>query len=152
MNSNKIVAKFTSWKIFACLFTLICAFCGTMSWRAGEYGISIIFFIPIGLGIFLLVVLGSLEVNNQFVLYKCFWADYKIDWDEVDEIKMDAQGNTIVFSGGNKKLPIIGPFFWSKKVRSEMLGLIVSKAEKKQIILKDNQVIGFALSKNTKVR
>ncbi len=152
MNSNKIIAKFTFWKIFACFFTLLCAFCGIMSWQAGERGISIMFFTLIGLGIFLLIFIGSLEINNQAILYKCFWANYKINWEEVEEVKMDAQGNTIIFSGGDKKLPVIGPSFWSKKIRIEMLKLIASQAKERQIELKDSQMIGFTLSKNTKTR
>lgn len=153
MNSDKLlVAKLTSSKIIALIIIAFGAVCGFLSRQAGENAVSVIFFAIIGLGIFILIVVGSLEMNDKFILYKCLWANYKIMWNEVEKIEMDAQGNAIIFVGDNKKLAVIGPAFWSNKVRWKMLELINLKASENQIGLQENHLAGFTMSKNTKVR
>lgn len=153
INTEKtLVAKLTFSKVVAWMSIALFGFCTVMSYRAGATYVSAFFLVFIALSIFTLITVSSLEMNGEFIAYKSLWANYKISWEEVEKIEMDAQSNAIIFVGKNKKLSVLGPSYWSQNVRSEMLTLINFKAAENQILFEENQWAGFANSKNTKVR
>jgi hypothetical protein len=123
-----------------------------MSQRAGQGNVSPYFLIFVALGVYLLVSVGSVEINPDFVTYRTPLASYTISWDEVERIEIDAQGGAMVFAGANKRVVTIGPAYWAGKDKQQLQALLYATLEKRNIPVIPTQAALFKLSKNTKVR
>ncbi len=57
-----------------------------LSWRDGARGASFVFLFFIGLGIFLLLFLGPLEMTDKFIRHTTPLGCWQMGWDEVKKI------------------------------------------------------------------
>ena len=151
-DDGMFVAKPTSSRIIAWLCITFFTFCSVMSWRAGQGEVAPWFLIFVGLGFLTLAVTGSVEMNRELISYKSLWANYMMRWDEIERIEVDAQGQALVFIGGEKRLSVLGPGYWSGKDKAGMLALLASQLKEREIPVQQTQSALFKLSKNTKVR
>ena len=151
--SNRLLlTKPTFAKVIAWVCIALFSFCAVMSWRAGEGKVTALFLIFVAVGIFILVFAGSMQMNQEFVFYKCLLANYSMKWNEVEKIEIDAQGGAIVFIGKNKQLAALGPSYWSGSDKREMLALLASKIKSNAIQVEQSPKALFKMSKNTKAR
>lgn len=127
-------------------------FCATMAWRAGQ-GKAALLFIPfVGLGAYILLFAGVVEMDRETIIYRTPLARYQIRWDEVTRIELDKHGSNVVFWGDNKRLAALGPYFWQGADRTDMLRLVAAQIDKLGISTTQSEKAMFRLSKNTKVR
>lgn len=105
-----------------------------------------------GLGAYILLFSGTLEMDSETVSYQTPLARYQIRWDEVTRIELDGMGATIVFWGQNKRLAALGPFYWQGTDRTDMFLLVRAQMDKLGINMQHSEKAMFRLSKNTKVR
>lgn len=148
--SRKLIAKPTSLRVLALVCIAFFLFLGVISWRADAGGVTFLFFGFVLLGIYALTA-GSVEMDAQHVTYQTPLSTYRIVWDEVLRIEIDAQGGNIVFWGEGKRLNAVGPQYWCGKDKQKMLMLLSKQVEKYGIEVKETPKAMFRLSKNTKV-
>lgn len=151
-SDRTLVAKPTSSRVVAWLCIAFFTFCAVMSWRAGQGNVAPWFLLFVGLGVAILVGVGSVEMNRESIAYRSLWAHYVMRWDEVERAETDAEGGALVFIGGEKRLVAIGPGYWSGKDKQEMIALLASELSERGIPVRQTQSAMFKLSKNTKVR
>ena len=119
--------------------------------RAGALKVSLVFVFFIGLGVYLLLFSGTLEMNSETIFYRTPLGRYRIRWDEVRRLELDRVGSVMVFWGENKRLVALGPYYWQGADRKDMMFLVAAQIDKFGIILGQSERAGFRLSKNTKV-
>ena len=122
------------------------------SLQAGAWKPALIFILMIGLGAYMVLVAGTLEMDSETIFYRMPLANYRIRWDEVTLIELDKVGSNIVFWGENKRLVALGPYFWQGADRTDMLLLVAAQIDKHGIKTQQSERSAFRLSKNTKVR
>jgi hypothetical protein len=105
-----------------------------------------------GLGAYLLVAPGRLEMNSEIIRSRTFWARYQIRWDEITRLELDRIGSSIVFWGENKRLVAIGPYYWQGPDRRSMMLLVAEQIDKLGLTVQQSERAMFRRSKNTKVR
>src|SRR5215203_2790915 len=102
-----LVVKPTSIKVLGWICIVFFLFCAIMCWRAGPGPASpathsfvvLLFLMFVALGIYLLLSSGSVEMDEQAIIYRSSLAQYQINWSEVRYIEIDSQGHNIVFCG-----------------------------------------------------
>ena len=127
-------------------------FCTVGSWRAGAGKVVWLFVLFVGLGVFLLLLSGTLEMNSEIIIYRTPLARHRIRWDEVTRIELDRIGSTMVFWGENKRLVALGPYYWQGPDQKDMMLLVATQMDKLGISLQQSEKAMFRRSKNTKVR
>jgi len=128
------------------------AFSSFGAWRAGAQKPALIFLLFVGLGVFLLLFSGTLEMNSEIITFQTPLKRYQIRWDEVIRIELDRVGSNIVFWGDNKRLVALGPYYWQGPDRTDMMLLVATQMDKLGISLQQSEKAMFRRSKNTKVR
>ena len=127
-------------------------FCTIGSWRAGAGKVVWLFVLFVGLGVYLLLESGTLEMNSEIITYRTPLARHRIRWDEVTRIELDRMGSTMVFWGENKRLVALGPYYWQGPDRTDMLLLVAAQMDKLGISYQQSERAMFRRSKNTRVR
>ena len=134
---------------WACIIFFL--FCAVMSWRANA-GWPVVLFVGFVLfGIYLLKA-GSVEMDAEHVTYRTLIGTYRIRWDEVSRIEIDAQGGDIVFFGQGKQLNTVGPAYWAGKDKMEMLSFMGSQMNQYGIEMVGTPKAMFRWTKNARVR
>ena len=140
--------KHIVWLDFAVfgLFTIL-------SWRDGARGASLVFIFFIGLGIFLLLFLGPLEMNDKFIRHTVPLGCWQMDWDEVEKIEVaPKEGGDMVLHGKDKRMAIPGTTLWSGKEKERMIEFFNAEVKKREIKTERTKRAAFQMSKNTKTR
>ena len=119
--------------------------------NAGAWKSSLVFVFFIGLGVYILLFSGTLEMNSETIFYRTPLGRYQIRWDEVKSLELDRMGSVMVFWGENKRLVALGPYYWQGADRRDMTFLVAAQMDKLSIVLKQSERASFRLSKNTNV-
>jgi hypothetical protein len=147
-----LTVRSTAVEVIAGLTVVFFTLCSALSWWAGQGGVAPWFLIFVALGALLLVKAGSVEMNQEFISHKNLWARHLLKWEDVDRIEMDAQGGAMVFLGGEKRLALLGPAYWSGRDKTELLALLACMIEEKKIAVRQTRSALFKLSKNVRAR
>jgi hypothetical protein len=122
------------------------------SWFDGAGAVSLFFLAFVTLAGYLILVSGSTEMNKDHITYVTPIGIYRIKWDEVTEVEMDAfYGSAMVFTGQNKVLSLLGPSYWSGKDKERMLKFFSAQIGNRDIAVKETPRL-WVLNKNTKVK
>jgi hypothetical protein len=153
VNGGKLlIFKPTLLRVIGWTCILFFLFGATGAWRAGAAKAALVFLFFIGLGAYIVLFSGTLEMNSETIIYRTPLARYQIRWDEVTRIELDRAGSNIVFWGENKSLAALGPYLWQGADRTDMLLLVAAQIDKLGINVQQSEKAGFRMSKNTKVR
>ena len=147
-----LVAKPTFIRVVGWISILFFLFGTIGAWRAGAYKPALIFLVFVGLGVFLLLYSGTLEMNSEIILFHTYLKRFQIRWDEVTRIELDRMGSTMVFGGENKRLVGTGPYYWQGADRTDMMLLVATQIDKLGITVQQSEKAMFRRSKNTRVR
>jgi hypothetical protein len=102
-------------------------------------------------GIYLLLNTGTLEIDNERVLYRTPLASYAITWNEIQSIEIDAIGSILVLEGANKRLCTSGPVAWPKKVQEKTAHFIETQAVLRNIRQTTTNKCSRKKSRNTRL-
>ena len=147
-----LVAKPTFIRVVGWISILFFLFGTIGAWRAGAYKPALIFLVFVGLGVFLLLYSGTLEMNSELIVFHTYLKRFQIRWDEVTRIELDRMGSTMVFGGENKRLVGMGPYYWQGADRTDMMLLVATQIDKLGITVQQSEKAMFRRSKNTRVR
>jgi hypothetical protein len=147
-----LIVKPTFIRVVGWVSIIFFLFCTIGTWRAGLGKGILVFILFAGLGVYLLLSCGTLEMDSKSILYRTPWARYQIRWEEVIRIELDKKGSSIVFWGENKRLVALGPYHWQGADRTDMFLLVAAQIDKLGIEMQQSEKAMFRLSKNTKVR
>ncbi len=147
-----LIAKSTYLRVFGWVFIVFFLFGAIGASSAGAFKPAVIFLVFVGLGAYLVLGPGTLEMNDRIIVYRTPLARYEIRWDEVRRIEIDRVGSNMVFWGENKRLAAVGPYMWQGADRTQMLVLVAEQIDKLGLNVQQSERAGFRLSKNTKVR
>ena len=147
-----LIAKPTFIRVVGWISILFFLFGTIGAWRAGAYKPALIFLVFVGLGGFLLLFSGTLEMNSELIIFQSYLKRFQIRWDEVTRIELDRMGSNMVFWGENKRLVGMGPYYWQGADRKDMLLLVATQIDKLGITVQQSEKAMFRRSKNTRVR
>lgn len=117
-----------------------------------------VFFLPIfvfafGLAVFLVLIIGTLEVDEDKITYHAFFHRYRMFWNEIALIEQDPTGGWWVLSGNGKRLGIPGPSMWAGKRKEQFQVFVINKVAERQIEIQRTGWVNFKFwSKNTVVK
>jgi hypothetical protein len=147
-----LVFKPTIIRGIGCVCIIFALICAIGAGRAGAWRAVWVFVFFAGLGAYLLLAPGRLEMNSEIIRSRTFWARYQIRWDEITRLELDRIGSSIVFWGENKRLVAVGPYYWQGPDRRNMMLLIAEQIDKLGLTVQQSERAMFRRSKNTKVR
>jgi hypothetical protein len=147
-----LVFKPTIIRGIGCVCIIFALICAIGAGRAGAWRAVWVFVFFAGLGAYLLLAPGRLEMNSEIIRSRTFWARYQIRWDEITRLELDRIGSSIVFWGENKRLVAVGPYYWQGPDRRSMMLLIAEQIDKLGLTVQQSERAMFRRSKNTKVR
>jgi hypothetical protein len=147
-----LVIKPTIIRGIGCVCIIFALICAIGAGRAGAWRAVWVFVFFAGLGAYLLLAPGRLEMNSEIIRSRTFWARYQIRWDEITRLELDRIGSSIVFWGENKRLVAVGPYYWQGPDRRSMMLLIAEQIDKLGLTVQQSERAMFRRSKNTKVR
>ena len=147
-----LVAKPTFVRVVGWVCIIFFLFGATGAWRAGAQKPAVIFLVFVGLGLFLVLFSGTLEMNSEIIIFHTYLKRYQIRWDEVTHLELDRVGSTMIFWGENKRLVGVGPYYWQGADRKDMLLLVATQIDKLGLTVRQSEKAMFRRSKNTKVR
>ena len=153
VDSGKLlIIKPTALRVIAWIGIGFFLFCTIGSWRAGAGKVVWVFVFFVGLGVFLLLLSGTLEMNSETIIYRTPLARHQIRWEEVTRVELDKIGSTMVFWGENKRLVALGPYYWQGPDRTDVFLLVAAQIDKLGLNVEQSERAMFRRSKNTKVR
>lgn len=147
-----LIVKPTLIRVIGWICILFFVFCTIGAWRAGAQKPAVIFLVFVGLGVFLVLFSGTLEMNSEIIIFHTYLKRYQIRWDEVTHLELDRVGSNIVFWGENKRLVGMGPYYWQGADRKDMLLLVATQIDKLGLVVQQSEKAMFRRSKNTRVR
>lgn len=147
-----LVFKPTIIRGIGCVCIIFALICAIGAGRAGAWRAVWVFVFFAGLGAYLLLAPGRLEMNSEIIRSRTPFACCQIRWDEITRLELDRVGSTIVFWGENKRLVAVGPYYWQGPDRRNMMLLIAEQIDKLGLTLQQSERAMFRRSKNTKVR
>lgn len=158
--NRTLVVKPTSVRILGSIVIVFMLFCAIMAWRSDRGRASpstqafvfLTFLAFVGMGIYLLLTAGSLEVTGETISYRSPIARYQINLSEVIYIEIDSRGNSIVFCGKNKRLVALGPMYWAGTDKKRILHWVGRETDKRGIEIRTTEWAMYRFSKNTRVR
>ncbi len=106
----------------------------------------------VALGAYLILAIGSVEMNKDYITHITPIGVYRIGWDEVTEIEIDLNGGNLVFKGQNKRLSLLRPHYWSGEAKKRMWVLFSAQVETRSIEVKETTKTLWRLNKNTKIK
>jgi len=118
---------------------------------AGNWEFGIVFTLCLLLGVFLLIVVGSLEMDREFVTYKSIWATYRIRWDEIEFIEMDEPGLGVIFEGHGKRLAVGALNYQPPQKLIELQAFLQTKRNDRHLEFRVSRSLSMKASKNTKI-
>lgn len=133
---------------------IFCGTCSVLSWHHPTGGplVGLIFLFFGALGFYLLGADGTLRVNEETIDATSAYGRSRMGWSEVGAVKMDEQGNSLVFEGADKRIVFSGPSYWKNAGKAEMLLFLAAMCEKRRIPFDTRAKANFGGSKNAKVR
>ena len=147
-----LIVKPTLVRVIGWISIIFFLFCAIGASRAGAQKPALLFLIFVGLGVFLVLFSGTLEMNSEIIISRTLLKGHQIRWDEVTRIESDRMGSNIVFWGENKRLVGLGPYYWQGADRNEMFLLVAKQMDKLGITMQQSEKAMFRRSKNTRVR
>ncbi len=140
-----------SYKIIAWIGIVFFMFCAIMSWLSGQGNVSPWFLPFVALGIYMLLSLSHLELNEEKIAVVAPFAKYEIRWDEVEWVETSQQG-TLVFHGiRQKRLVFAPPSFWSGADKPAMYKFLVSQLEQRKLLPVPSNTADYKTQKNVRV-
>ena len=127
--------------------------CALLSQRDGFPGWPIFLFFVAG-GIFLLLILGPIEMSDQFIQHTSPLSGHcRMEWNEVEKVEIaPKEGGDMVLHGQGKRLAVPGTNLWSGKDKPQMIELFNEQVQKRGIPTEKSVRAGVQMSKNTRVR
>ena len=124
-----------------------------LSQRDGFPGWWIFLFFVAG-GIFLLLILGPIEMNDKFIQHTSpLTGRCRMEWDEVEKVEIaPKEGGDMVLHGQGKRLAVPGINLWSAKGKEQMVELFNAQIEKRGIPIERTVRAGVQTSKDTRRR
>jgi hypothetical protein len=110
-----------------------------------------IFLFFLGLGILLLFLYGSTEVDSERIRYHAAVGSYEMYWEAVVRIEVDPYRTSMVFHGDHQRLVIPGTLFWSGLQKAAAKALLQQQIERYQITAREMPWAAYKLPKNTRV-
>ncbi|MBW2037948.1 MAG: hypothetical protein JRI41_10850 [Deltaproteobacteria bacterium] len=116
------------------------------SWGTG-IGFYSFFFLGMSmLGVALLLLDGSVEMDSHAVTYATPLGRYKMRWEEIQRIEYDLYQSWLVFYGGHKRLALWGPGYWLGEDRARMYEFLIAQIQQRDIEMRYNEWAVFKLS------
>ena len=147
-----LIVKPTLIRVIGWICILLFLFGTIGAWRAGAQKPALIFLVFVGLGVFLVLFSGTLEMTSEIIIFHTYLKRYQMRWDEVTHLELDRVGSNIVFWGENKRLVGMGPYYWQGADRKDMLLLVATQIDKLGLTVQQSEKAMFRRSKNTRVR
>ena len=147
-----LIVKPTLIRVIGWVCMIFFLFCTVGAWRAGAQKPALFFLLFVGLGVFLLLFSGTLEMNSEIIIFRRPLKRYQMRWDEVTRLELDRIGSNIVFWGENKRLVGMGPYYWQGADSKDMMLLVATQIDKLGLTVQQSEKAMFRRSKNTRVR
>jgi hypothetical protein len=128
-----LIVKPTLIRVIGWICILFFLFGTIGAWRAGAHKPALIFLVFVGLGVFLVLFSGTLEMTSEIIIFHTYL-------------------KRIVFWGENKRLVGMGPYYWQGADRKDMLLLVATQIDKLGLTVQQSEKAMFRRSKNTRVR
>ena len=105
----------------------------------------------LGLGILLLFLYGSTELDSERIRYHAVVGSYEMYWEAVVRIEVEPYRTSMVFHGDHQHLVIPGTLFWSGRQKAAALALFQQQIGRYQIAARETPWAAYKLPKNTRV-
>jgi hypothetical protein len=122
-----------------------------LAWRNQALRPALFFLAFAALGLLLLTLAGTIEIDDQGISVRSSLGRQYIAWSEVDEVTHDRGLRQLVFRGADKQLVIHGPRLWSGPHRLVFYRYLAAQLKDRAIRTYDSDKAILARSRNTSV-
>jgi len=85
-------------------------------------------FLPFfSLGVTSIVGYGSVSIDNERLISRCWLGSYNIKWNEIEKVWIDGSRLNLILEGQGKRVAIAGPAAWAGPDKSAMIMLMNRK-------------------------
>ncbi len=150
MSTNGSLRVGVTTKALAWITIVFFGFCAVAAWQAGQGEVSPLFMFFVLLGTCLLVMTGPIEMDAFTITYRTLLGRYQLRWDEVRQVEADHRRQALVFYADDKRLAILGPYYWWGQEKQRMVEFLEQEMARRQIPLRYTARALYTLSKNTR--